>query len=84
MIKTWGQNVDLPAVTKEEAEKAYLAQTDFATAMKPAVQEAVAARDDMLKDRFNYVSTNLNPNAQYIVAGGKGAVAPAGKKKGRS
>ena len=77
VVKTWGQGVELPAVTKKEAEKAYLEATDFATGMKPAVQEAVAARDDMLKDRFNYVSKNLNSSSQYIVAGGKGYVAPA-------
>ena len=75
-MKTWGETVELPAVTKEEAQKAYLAATDVATAMKPAVQEAVQARDDMLKDRFNYVSKHVN-QTQYIVAGGK-KVAPAG------
>ena len=75
IVKTWGETVELPAVTKEEAQKAYLAATDVATAMKPAVQEAVQARDDMLKDRFNYVSKHVNSN-QYIVAGGK-KVAPA-------
>ena len=76
IVKTWGETVELPAVTKEEAQKAYLAATDVATAMKPAVQEAVQARDDMLKDRFNYVSKHVN-QTQYIVAGGK-KVAPAG------
>ena len=77
MVKTWGSSVELPAVTKKEAEKAFLEATDFKTAMTPPIQTAVAARDDMLKDRFNYVSTNLNPASQYIVMGGKGAVAPA-------
>ena len=76
-MKTWGETVELPAVTKEEAQKAYLAATRrSASAMKPAVQEAVQARDDMLKDRFNYVSKHVN-QTQYIVAGGK-KVAPAG------
>jgi len=77
VVKTWGSSVELPAVTKKEAEKAFLEATDFKTAMTPPIQTAVAARDDMLKDRFNYVSTNLNPASQYIVMGGKGAVAPA-------
>jgi hypothetical protein len=69
--------VELPAVTKEEAEEKYLDTTSVTRAMTPPVATAVAARDDMLKDRFNYVSQNLNPESQYIVMGGKGAVAPA-------
>jgi len=75
VVKVWGSTVELPAVTKEEAEKAYLQATDLKTAMTPPVSTAVEARDDMLKDRFNYVSKHVN-SSQYIVAGGN-AVAPA-------
>ena len=82
MVKTWGQSVELPAVTKEQAQKAYLEATDLTTAMTPPVATAVAARDDMLHDRFNYVSKNVNPASQYIVAGSKGAVAPAAISQG--
>ena len=77
MVKTWGANVDLPAVTKREVEQAFLQATDVATAMTPPVATAVAARDDMLKDRFNYVANNVNPASQYVVMGSSGAVAPA-------
>eukprot|EP00322_Chrysochromulina_rotalis_P006638 CAMPEP_0115851962 /NCGR_PEP_ID=MMETSP0287-20121206/12749_1 /TAXON_ID=412157 /ORGANISM="Chrysochromulina rotalis, Strain UIO044" /LENGTH=261 /DNA_ID=CAMNT_0003306005 /DNA_START=17 /DNA_END=802 /DNA_ORIENTATION=- len=77
VVKTWGTSVDLPEVTKKEAEDAFLDATSVTRSMKPAIQEAVAARDDMLKDRFNYVSKNLNSDAQYVVMGGKGKVAPA-------
>jgi len=82
VVKTWGSTVELPAVTKEEAQKAFDSYTDVTQALKPAVQEAVAARDDMLKDRFNYVANNVNPASQYIVMGGKGAVAPAAVGQG--
>jgi len=77
VVKTWGSGVDLPAVTKEEAEEKFLDTTSVARALTPPVATAVAARDDMLKDRFNYVSNNLNSSSQYIVMGSKGAVAPA-------
>ena len=79
VVKTWGGSVELPAVTKAEAEKAYLQATDFKQALTPPIQEAVKARDDMLTDRFNYVAENVtNPNAQYIVMGQDGkSVAPA-------
>ena len=77
VIKTWGNSVELPAVTKEEAQEAYLDTTSATRALTPPVGVAVAARDDMLKDRFNYVANNLNPSSQYVVMGGKGAVAPA-------
>jgi len=82
LVKNWGSSVELPAVTKEEAQDAFLDATSLTRSMKPAIQEAVAARDDMLKDRFNYVATNLNPEAQYVVMGGKGAVAPAAVGQG--
>lgn len=78
VIKTWGSSVELPAVTQKEAQEAYLDATDVVRAMNPPIATAVAARDDMLKDRFNYVSNNLNPASQYIVAGADGkSVAPA-------
>jgi len=77
VVKTWGNSVELPAVTKEEAQEAYLDTTSATRALTPPVGVAVAARDDMLKDRFNYVANNLNPSSQYVVMGGEGAVAPA-------
>jgi len=77
VVKTWGSGVELPAVTKEEAQEKFLDTTSVTRALTPPVATAVAARDDMLKDRFNYVSTHLNPQSQYVVMGGKGAVAPA-------
>lgn len=79
IVKNWGSSVDLPAVSKQEAEEAYLDATSVTRAVTPAVAEAVAARDDMLKDRFNYVSQHVtNPAAQYVVMGAdKKAVAPA-------
>jgi len=77
IIKHWGTTLELPVVTKQEAQEAYLDATSVTRSLKPAIQEAVAARDDMLKDRFNYVSKNLNPDAQYVVMGKHGAVAPA-------
>jgi len=82
VIKTWGNNVELPAVTKEQAQEAYLEATDVTRALTPPTAVAVEARDDMLHNRFNYVSTNLNPDAQYVVMGGKGAVAPAAVGQG--
>ena len=36
----------------------------------------------MTKDRVNYVSTNLRPEAQYIVPGKSGAVAPVAVSQG--
>jgi hypothetical protein len=77
IIKHWGTTLELPVVTKQEAQEAYLDATSVTRSLKPAIQEAVAARDDMLKDRFNYVSKNLTPDAQYVVMGKHGAVAPA-------
>lgn len=77
VIKTWGETVDLPAVSPKEAEDAYLDATSVTRSMTPPIAEAVAARDDMLHDRFNYVAKNLNPDSQYVVMGGKGKVAPA-------
>ena len=77
IIKHWGTTLELPVVTKQEAQEAYLDATSVTRSLKPAIQEAVAARDDMLKDLFNYVSKNLNPDAQYVVMGKHGAVAPA-------
>ena len=77
VIKTWGTSLDLPAVSEKDAENAYLDATSVTRSIMPPVAEAVAARDDMLHDRFNYVAKNLNPDSQYVVMGGKGKVAPA-------
>jgi hypothetical protein len=76
-VKVWGQTLELPEVTREEAQEAFLDATSPARALTPPVAKAVEARDDMLNDRFNYVKTNMNPAAQYVVMGSKGAVAPA-------
>ena len=56
---TYGESLHLPEVTKEQAENAYLDATDVKRAMTPPISVAVEARDDMLKDRFNYVSSTL-------------------------
>ena len=70
VVKTWGSNLDLPAVSQKEAQEAYLEATDVTRAMMPPVSQAVAARDDMLNDRFNYVAEHVtNPAAQYVVMG---------------
>jgi len=82
VIKHWGDSVELPAVSKQQAQEAYLEATDVTRAMTPPVATAVAARDDMLHDRFNYVATNLNPAAQYVVMGKQGTVAPAAVGQG--
>mgnify|MGYP007078102286 CR=1 FL=1 len=75
-VKNWGSALELPEITKEQAHEKFLDVTDVKRAMVPPVGIAVKARDDMLHDRFNYVATNLNPAAQYVVMGKKGAVAP--------
>mmetsp|Transcript_13909 Transcript_13909/g.28207 ORF Transcript_13909/g.28207 Transcript_13909/m.28207 type:complete len:240 (+) Transcript_13909:16-735(+) len=72
----YGESLNLPEVTKEQAENAYLEATDVRRAMTPPVAVAVEARDDMLKDRFNYVAKNLNPKTRAIYAGAEGAVEP--------
>ena len=72
----YGESLNLPEVTKEQAENAYLEATDVKRAMTPPISVAVEARDDMLKDRFNYVANNLNPNTRAIYAGADGAVEP--------
>jgi hypothetical protein len=70
VVKTWGSNLDLPAVSKKEAEDAFLEATDVTRAMTPPISQAVAARDEMLNDRFNYVAQHVtNPAAQYVVMG---------------
>ena len=53
----YGESLNLPEVTKEQAENAYLEATDVKRAMTPPISVAVEARDDMLKDRFNYVAS---------------------------
>jgi len=72
----YGESLNLPEVTKEQAENAYLEATDVTRAMTPPISVAVEARDDMLKDRFNYVANNLNPANRAIYAGADGAVEP--------
>ena len=72
----YGSGLQLPEVTKEQAENAYLEATDFTRAMTPPISVAVEARDDMLKDRFNYVAKNLNPKLTAVYAGADGSVAP--------
>lgn len=77
VVKNYGSGLVLPEVSKEQAENSFLEATDVKRAMTPPVSVAVEARDDMLKDRFNYVSTNLNPAARYVVMGQDGkTVAP--------
>jgi len=75
-VKNWGSGLELREISKKEAEENYLDATDLKRTMMPPTGVAVQARDDMLHDRFNYVATNLNPAAQYVVMGKKGAVAP--------
>ena len=53
----YGESLNLPEVTKEQAENAYLEATDVKRAMTPPISVAVEARDDMLKDRFTYVAS---------------------------
>ena len=79
----YGSGVNLPEVTKEQAENAYLEATDVRRAMTPPIAVAVEARDDMLKDRFNYVAKNLNPKTRAIYAGADGAVEPEVKRAHR-
>jgi len=75
-VREWGSSVELPAVTKEQAQESFLDATDVKRAITPPTGLAMSARDDMVKDRFNYVSTNLRPEAQYVVMGSHGKVAP--------
>ena len=75
--KVWGSALELKEVSKEEANEKYLEVTDLKRTLMPPTGVAVQARDDMLHDRFNYVSTHLSNENAYIVAGKKGAVAPA-------
>lgn len=77
VVKNYGSGLVLPEVTKEQVENSFLEATDVKRALTPPMSVAVEARDDMLKDRFNYVSTNLNPAATYVVMGQDGkTVAP--------
>jgi len=75
--KTWGSALELKEVSKEEAQEKFLEVTDLKRTLMPPTGVAVEARNDMLNDRFNYVSTHLSNENAYIVAGKKGAVAPA-------
>ena len=81
-VKHWGSALELPEVTKEQAEEKFLDTTDVRRAIIPPTGLAVQARDDMMADRFNYVSANLNPDSQYVVMGKKGAIAPAQVSQG--
>ena len=76
-VKNWGSSLELPEVSKEVAHERFLDTTDVKRALKPAIKEAVEARDDMLRDRFNYVDKHLGANtAERLVQGKTGAVAP--------
>ena len=76
-VKNWGSSLELPEVSKEVAQERFLDTTDVKRALKPAIKEAVEARDDMLRDRFNYVDKHLGANtAERLVQGKTGAVAP--------
>lgn len=75
--KVWGSTLELKEFTKEQANEKYLEVTDIKRTLMPPTAEAVKARDDMLNDRFNYVSTHLSNENAYIVAGKHGSVAPA-------
>ena len=69
-MKNWGSSLELPEVSKEVAQERFLDTTDVKRALKPAIKEAVEARDDMLRDRFNYVDKHLGANtASLIVLG---------------
>ena len=54
----------------------------FLGAITPPTGMVLKSREDFSKDRFNYVATNLNPAAQYVVMGGKGKVAPVAVSQG--
>ncbi|KAL3914108.1 MAG: hypothetical protein SGPRY_007739 [Prymnesium sp.] len=75
--KVWGSALELKEVSKEEAEEKFLDVTDLKRTLMPPTAVAVSARDDMLNDRFNYVSTHLSGENAYIVAGKQGSIAPA-------
>uniref|UniRef100_A0A7S0LD47 Uncharacterized protein n=1 Tax=Coccolithus braarudii TaxID=221442 RepID=A0A7S0LD47_9EUKA len=81
-VKVWGSNLELPEVSKKEAENSYLDATDVTRAIMPPMGLVNQTRDDFSKDRFNYVSTNLNPASQYVVMGGKNKVAPVAVSQG--
>jgi len=77
-VKVWGYGaLELPEVSKKDANEAFLDVTDVKRAVQPDMKLVHKARDEMGKDRFNYLATNFNPAAQYIVPGSKGNVAPA-------
>jgi len=78
----WGSNVELPSVTKKEAEESYLNATSVSRAVTPPTGLANEARNDMTKHRIDYVSTNLRPASQYVVMGKTGAVAPVAVSQG--
>ena len=84
IIANWGSSVELPEVTKEQAEEAFKDATSVSRALTPPTAQILEARKDMLTDRFNYVEKHVtNPDAQYVVMGGKGVkVAPAAVGQG--
>jgi len=69
-------------VTKEEVAESYMNVTSVTRSMTPPSGLVNEARDDMSKDRYNYVSTNMRPASQYIVMGASGAVAPVAVTQG--
>ena len=82
LIKNWGTSVELPAVSKEQAQEAFLDTTSVSRALTPPVATAVAARDEMLHDRFNYVATHVTNAPEYTIMAGKAKVAPAAVGQG--
>jgi len=76
-VKNWGSGLELKEVSKKEAEENFLDHTSLKRTLMPPTGVAVEARDQMLHNRFNYVSTELSPDKQYIVMGKTGTVAPA-------
>jgi hypothetical protein len=81
-LQVWGSNVELPSVTRKQAEESYLNATSVSRAVTPPTGLANEARNDMVKNRIDYVSTNLRPASQYVVMGKAGAVAPVAVSQG--
>uniref|UniRef100_A0A7S4FCL0 Uncharacterized protein n=1 Tax=Chrysotila carterae TaxID=13221 RepID=A0A7S4FCL0_CHRCT len=75
-VKVWGNNLELPKVTEQQARESYLDATSVTRAITPPTSLTRQAREDIGKERFNYVAEHMNPASQYVVMGKKGAVAP--------